>query len=172
MSALIFAAGCSFVDEKSPPSTSHADQPATSSSQATPSSPSMTDEPRTLEAAVRSGQESADRFTSGDYAGAWDLYSAAFQRGVSRSDYDKLGKTCDGASGPGLLIRVKGARLEGSDKAIVRLTVGEYAQSRTMTRENGQWRQEPNPDFAKELGKPIASIIVAEKAAGNCTGGS
>ena len=128
-------------------------------------------QPLTLEAATAAGQEISDRYSSGDYGGAWDLYSSAFQDGIGREDYVLLGQTCSGANGSGLPIATTGVRMEGDDKAIVRLELMGVQQSRTMVYEYGEWRQEPSPEFAAQLGQPVQDIIAAQKASGGCQGG-
>lgn len=130
------------------------------------SSSSSSEAPKTLDAAVEAGQEVSDRFSSGDFAGSWDLMSSEFKDGISREDYVKLSSEC---SGTGIPIDVEGVRMEG-DEAIVRLAIGDFKQSRTMVYEDGQWLQAPSPDFKEDLGKPVEKIIKEKKAAGECTG--
>lgn len=115
-------------------------------------------------------QEMSDRFSSGDYAGAWDLTSTTFKKGISRTDYATLGKTCNGANGLGLKIATTGVRMEGENQAIVRLELMGVQQTRTMSYEDGRWGQEPSPEFAPQLGRPVADIIAAQKASGGCKG--
>ena len=143
-----------------------ADDAAAGDSEGGSSSPTS-EAPKTLDAAVEAGQEVSDRFSSGDFAGSWDLMSSEFKDGISREDYAKLSSEC---SGTGIPIDVEGVRLEGEDEAIVRLAIGDFTQSRTMVFEDGQWLQAPSPHFREDLGKPVEKIIEEKKAAGECTG--
>jgi uncharacterized lipoprotein YehR (DUF1307 family) len=45
--------------------------------------PTAAAQPKTLEAAVAAEQENADRYSSGDYAGQWLLYSARLREAIS-----------------------------------------------------------------------------------------
>lgn len=115
-------------------------------------------------------QEIADRFFSGDYVGAWDMYSERYQKGISREDYERLGQICTAPNGSGLSGEAKGVRMEGNEKAFARLEFLGVQQSYTMVYEKGAWRQEPTPQTAKSLGKPLDQIIRDRRAAGSCNG--
>lgn len=131
------------------------------------SASSASEEPRTLDAAVEAGQEVSDRHSSGDFAGSWDLMSSEVKDGMSREDYVKLNEEC---ASTGVPIDVEGVRMEGKDSAVVRLTVEDFQQSRTMVYEDGQWLQAPSPDFKAELdNKPVQKVIQDRKAEGSCS---
>jgi integrase len=51
-------------------------------------------EPKTLEAATATAQELANRFTSGDYAGAWEMKSKQLRDNLSEVDYVTYNNTC------------------------------------------------------------------------------
>lgn len=52
------------------------------------------EEPKTLEAATATAQELANRFTSGDYAGAWEMKSKQLRDNLSEADYVTYNNTC------------------------------------------------------------------------------
>lgn len=124
------------------------------------------DEPKTLEAATAADQERANRYSSGDLAGAWLLSSRQFREGISQSDYVAYTQTC---KSPGLPITVEGVRMIGSDQAIVREDVLGFKHSVTMVYEDGHWVRAPDADFAASLGQPLDKLIASEKAAGRCS---
>ncbi len=142
--------------------------PAPSAS-STASSASSSGDPRTLDAAVASAQENADRFSSGDYAGSWELLTPSFQKLISQDDYVKVATACSGgADGSGMPIQVTGVRMSGEDKAIVRLELLGVKESRTMLYVNGRWLQDVSPGF--KSGMTAAERIAARKADGSCNG--
>ncbi|GAA4514743.1 hypothetical protein GCM10023191_083690 [Actinoallomurus oryzae] len=51
-------------------------------------------EPRTDAGVRAAAQEEFDSYSSGDYGGAWDVFSAAGQRAISRANYQRLLKLC------------------------------------------------------------------------------
>lgn len=133
------------------------------------STASSSGDPRTLDAAVASAQENADRFSSGDYAGSWELLAPSFQKLISQDDYVKVAIACSGgADGSGMPIQVTGVRMSGEDKAIVRLELLGVKESRTMLYVNGRWLQDVSPGF--KSGMTAAERIAARKADGSCNG--
>ncbi len=99
------------------------------------------------------------------------MMSKQVRDGISQTDYVTLSQTCDQT---GLSAKVIGVRMEGSFKAIVRWEAaapelrafGEV--TKTMFYEDGKWDLAPTPEFAAELGEPVAEVIAQEKAAGRC----
>ena len=75
-------------------------------------------DPQTLEAATAAAQEIADRQTSGDFAGVWRLMSKRVRDNMSETDFVAFSQVCKPTGFP---IKVTGVRMEGSDKAIVRM---------------------------------------------------
>src|SRR4029078_1911118 len=90
-------------------------------------------EPRTVEGAKAAAQTVFDRFSGGDFAGAWDMYTAAGKAGISQAHYVNLNQAC---SRKGLPIQLSSARMEGTDKAIVIAKQLVATQSYTMVYEN------------------------------------
>ena len=99
--ALAFAAGCSGDDA-----------PAGNAAAAAAAGP----EPKTIEGARNAAQTVFDRFSGGDFAGAWDMYTAKGKQAISKADYVKLNEAC---SRKGLAISLTSARMEGPDRAVV-----------------------------------------------------
>jgi hypothetical protein len=127
-------------------------------------------EPKTLEAATAAVQEWADRRSSEDYAGAWQLFNKQVQDGISEADYVTLSETCTSA-----LTKypetAKGVRMDGPDKAVVRLEALGFKISADVLYEDGKWVLAPEPEFEKELGKPVQQIIAERKTNGGCETG-
>ena len=156
-------AGCSSgATSASPPAAGPAQAATTVSPTVTVRPSASPSAAKTLEEATAVAQEMSDRFSSGDYR--------LLLAGISRTDYATLGKTCNGANGLGLKIATTGVRMEGENQAIVRLELMGVQQTRTMSYEDGRWGQEPSPEFAPQLGRPVADIIAAQKASGGCKG--
>jgi hypothetical protein len=109
-------------------------------------------QPKTLEAAVAASQEKNDRFVSGDFAGEWLLFSKQVRDAVSQADYVRYSQRCDDGS---ISATTTGVRMEGTDKAIVRIEAFGVKDSRTMVYEDGQWVQAPTEKMAQKLGKPV-----------------
>ncbi len=114
--------------------------------------------PKTLGAATAAEQENADRYSSGDYAGQWLLYSRQLREAISQSDYVAYAKRCmkEAARPEGLTLTVEGVRMEGDDTAIVRVSLLGVKLTRTMVYEDGQWLQKPTDELTKNFGKPLA----------------
>jgi hypothetical protein len=76
-------------------------------------------QPKTLEAATAAEQENADRYSSGDYAGQWLLYSSRLRDAISQDDYETFAKRCAEAAGSieGMRFTVEGVRLDGDSTA-------------------------------------------------------
>lgn len=102
------------------------------------------DGPQGNEAAVeKAAQEQADRFSSGDYAGAYDMWVADAREAVSKDDYLAWADACSTAGAP---IDVTDVRLEDDTEATVRLGVGGLEQSYKMRLEGDEWSWVPNND--------------------------
>jgi hypothetical protein len=59
------------------------------------------DVPETLSAATAAAQANVDRFSSGDFAGVWELMSREVRDGITQEDFVTFYKTCKKA-GPKL----------------------------------------------------------------------
>lgn len=109
-------------------------------------------QPRTLEAAVAAEQEKQDRGQAGDFAGEWLLFSKVVREELSQADYVAYAKACYTTSNS---VKVTGGRMDGDDKAIVRLELQGDQVTRTMVYEDGRWVQEPLDNWYK---KPLTQL--------------
>ena len=148
--ALSFTAGCSGDDE----------DPAGNAAVA-----AAGPEPKTVEGAKSAAQTVFDRFSGGDFAGAWDMYTAAGKAAITKEDYVKLNEAC---SRKGLAIQLTSARMDGPDRAIVIAKQLVAAQSYTMVYENGAWKLEPAKEGLALYAKGADKAIAAQKKAGTC----
>ncbi|MEV6343900.1 hypothetical protein [Actinoplanes sp. NPDC051851] len=122
-------------------------------------------EPKTLEGAKAAAQTVFDRFSGGDYDGAWEMYTSAGKQAISKKDYVQLNQAC---SRKGLAIQLTSARLEGTDKAIVIAKQLVAAQSYTMVYEKDAWKLEPAQEGLALYKLGAAKAIAAQKKAGTC----
>jgi hypothetical protein len=124
-------------------------------------------EPRTIDGARAAAQTVFDRFSGGDFAGAWEMYTKAGKQAISKDDYVKLNEAC---SRKGLAIQLTSARMEGTDRAIVIAKQLVAAQSYTMVYENTAWKLEPAKEGLALYKQGAAKAIAAQKKAGTCAG--
>ncbi|WP_237569638.1 hypothetical protein [Mycolicibacterium lacusdiani] len=154
---LMFAlGGCSSSPSTDNASGSQSDAATSSTAPAAPTKPEG--QPKTLEAATAAEQENADRYSSGDFAGQWLLYSKQLRDAISQEDYVRFAERCveELGIGDGMTLQVEGVRMEGDSKAIVRVGVlGLVKKSRTMVYEDGQWLQEPTNELTDYFGLPV-----------------
>ena len=150
-SALAFSSACTGDDEA----------PAGEAAHAAAGGP----EPKTVEGARAAAQTVFDRFSGGDFAGAWDMYTAAGKQAISKDDYVKLNEAC---SRKGLAIQLTSARMEGADRAVVIAKQLVAAQSYTMVYEGDAWRLEPAKEGLALYKQGAAKAIAAQKKAGTC----
>ncbi|BCJ55519.1 hypothetical protein Asp14428_69940 [Actinoplanes sp. NBRC 14428] len=122
-------------------------------------------EPKTIDGAKAAAQTVFDRFSGGDFGGAWDMYTAAGKAAISKTDYIKLNETC---SRKGLAIQLTSARMEGADKAVVIAKQLVAAQSYTMVYEQDGWRLEPAKEGLALYAKGADRAIAVQKKAGTC----
>jgi hypothetical protein len=122
-------------------------------------------EPKTIEGARAAAQTVFDRFSGGDFAGAWDMYTAAGKKAITKEDYVKLNQVC---SRKGLAIQLTSARLDGPDKAVVIAKQLVAAQSYTMLYENSAWKLAPAKEGLALYAQGAAKAIAAQKKAGTC----
>jgi len=122
-------------------------------------------EPKNLDGAKLAAQTVFDRFAGGDFAGAWDMYTAAGQRAISKADYVQLNQAC---SRKGLAIRLTSARMDGPDRAVVIARQLAAAQSYTMVYETTAWKLEPAQAGLALYRQGAVKAIAAQKKAGTC----
>jgi hypothetical protein len=122
-------------------------------------------EPKTVEGAKAAAQTVFDRFSGGDFAGAWDMYTQAGKASISQADYVKLNETC---SRKGIAIQLTSARMEGTDKAVVIAKQLDATQSYTMAYENNAWKLQPAPEGMALYKLGAAKAIATQKKAGTC----
>ncbi|MCY1145299.1 hypothetical protein OWR29_45485 [Actinoplanes sp. Pm04-4] len=151
VSALAFSSACTGDDEA----------PAGEAAQAAAGGP----EPKNVEAAKSAAQTVFDRFAGGDFAGAWDMYTAAGKAAITKADYVKLNQAC---SRKGLAIQLTSARMEGTDRAVVIAKQLVAAQSYTMVYEGDAWKLEPAKEGLALYKQGAAKAIAAQKKAGTC----
>lgn len=108
-------------------------------------SPSSTAEftEKNLDTAVAAMQEYSDRYTSGDYEGAYDLSATETRDAYSVEEFTRIQEAC--YQGGGMPIDVEGVRVDG-DEATVRLVVGEFKESRKALYQEGGWKSAPTKD--------------------------
>ena len=124
-------------------------------------------EPKSIDGAKAAAQTVFDRFAGGDFAGAWDMYTAAGKAAISKDDYVKLNQAC---SRKGLAITLSSARMDGADHAIVIAKQLVATQSYTMVYESGAWKLEPAKEGLALYKLGAVKAIAAQKKAGTCAG--
>ncbi|MFI5491614.1 hypothetical protein [Actinoplanes sp. NPDC051859] len=149
--ALAFSAACS----------DDAETPAGNAAAAAEGGP----EAKNLDGAKKAAQNVFDRFSGGDFAGAWEMYTAAGKAAITKDDYVKLNEAC---SRKGLSITLSSARMEGTDKAVVIAKQLVAAQSYTMVYEETAWKLEPAKEGLALYAKGADKAIAAQKKAGTC----
>jgi hypothetical protein len=122
-------------------------------------------EPKTIDGARSAAQTVFDRFSGGDFAGAWEMYTRTGKQSISKTDYVKLNEVC---SRKGLAIQLTSARMDGQDRAIVIAKQLVAAQSYTMVYENDAWKLEPAKEGLALYKQGAAKAIAAQKKAGTC----
>ena len=126
-------------------------------------------QPKTVEGAKEAAQNVFDRFSGGDFAGAWEMYTTEGKQAISKDDYIKLNQAC---SRKGLAIQLASARMEGTDKAIVIAKQLVAAQSYTMVYEGEAWKLQPAKEGLALYKLGAAKAIAAQKKAGTCANNS
>ena len=122
-------------------------------------------EPKNIEGAKTAAQTVFDRFSGGDFAGAWDMYTTAGKQAITKDDYIKLNTAC---SRKGLAIQLTSARMEGTDRAVVIAKQLVAAQSYTMVYEGESWKLEPAKEGLALYSKGAEKAIAVQKKAGTC----
>ena len=122
-------------------------------------------EPQTIAALKSMAQEQADRYSSGDYGGAWDMWSKKSMSVISRSDYVKLITACFKS---GLPLKVSSARIDSPGKATVRLGLGDIQRTYHPSYEDGRWVWNPTAEGLAQYSGGAAEAIKKLKASGDC----
>lgn len=155
VATLLLAAACS-----SPATDTAADQPGTAPAVTTPAA-----QPQTADGAKAAAELVFSRFGGGDYAGAWDLYTAAGKAAIKREDYVAFQEECHT---PGVVVEAADARLEDAVTAVVTGKALGFAQSYEMRYEGGRWLLQPEADTMKSFAGGAESAIAARRADGGC----
>jgi len=133
---------------------------------ATPATPKSSNDPRTV-AAAKVAVEAENRQLSGDYAGAWELYTAAGKAAISKDDFVRLQTACPPKL-HGQQARATEGRLEDPNTAVIRIQVAGQTTARTMRNEGGHWLTEPSDTALADFKLGVDQAIAKQKAAGNC----
>ena len=122
-------------------------------------------QPEDLAAATVASQEKADRHASGDFAGEWLLYVRNLREGITQQDFVHYSQVC---SRTGLKLKATGVRMDGNDRAIVRLELLGGTRAYTWAYEDGAWYQMPDDFLSSNFGKSGDQLIAADKGQGHC----
>jgi hypothetical protein len=128
--------------------------------------PASSNDPRTV-AAAKAAVEAVDRQLSGDYAGAWELYTAAGKAAISKDDFVRLQTACPPKS-HGQQARATEGRLEDPNTAVIRIEVAGATAARTVRNEGGHWLIEPSDTALADFKLGVDQAIAKQKAAGTC----
>lgn len=161
---LLAAAGCSSHD----PAAETATPPAAGGAPAAQSSTAAT-EPRT-EAAVRAAaSEEFDSYAAGDYGAAWDLWSAAGKRAISRAKYMHLFELCPEVA-KGIRFEIQRVTMDSDREAHVRVSRMAIAvMTYQFVYESGRWRFVPAPEAMNDYRtKTVKEITQERRATGGC----
>lgn len=122
--------------------------------------------PKDLAAATAAAQEKTDRHTSGDFAGEWLLYTKRLRDGITQQNFVHYSEVC---SPTGFKLKAIGVRMDGADRAIVRIeALGAANKAFTWAYEDGAWYQVPDDFLTSNLGKTGDQLIAQDKAHGHC----
>lgn len=120
------------------------------------------------DALTKAAQEQADRYTSGDFAGAWDMWTDDAKGVMSEADYVTFAKEC---AGTGMPLDVAEARIEDDGTGTVRLALGDFASSYSMEYEGDAWSWVPNDDSLAMYERGAQGAIDAATEGGSCVNG-
>lgn len=139
--------------------------PAPAPASTAPTTPTATPQPKTEDGAKAAAQEAFDRYTSGDFAGAWLMYSDEGRAAVTQADYVRLNTACPKLQR--IQVTIAAVRIDG-DKATVRAQLGQLVDSYVMDYQHGQWLLEPTATALANYKAGIDQTIAASKANGSC----
>lgn len=159
-------AGCSSTDSGD---SGAATPPPAVGAPATQGAASTATEPRT-EAAVRAAAtEEFDSYSAGDYGEAWDLWTAAGKKAISRKNYMHLFELCpDVASGA--RFDIQRVTMDSDHEAHVRVSrLGIAVMSYQFAYEDGHWRYVPTPESMNNYRtKTVQQMAADRRAQGGC----
>jgi hypothetical protein len=118
-------------------------------------------------AAARAAQDATDRQLSGDYAGAWETYTAAGKAAIGKADFVRLQTACP-PKGLHQRARVVDGRLEDANTVVVRVNLSGGIAARTLRYEGGKWLIEPSDTAAADFKLGVDQAVAKKKAAGTC----
>jgi hypothetical protein len=135
IAAVVALTGCSTSKATTTPAAPAPSAQATSSAAA---------QPRTQAAVKAAATEKFDAYASGDYAGAWEIWTASAKKTLSRQNYEKLFELCPPVA-ESLPFTIKAVRLAPDKKsAVVRAQRSIALISFRFVYEGGQWRYVPS----------------------------
>ncbi|WP_328414493.1 hypothetical protein OG470_20300 [Micromonospora sp. NBC_00389] len=123
-------------------------------------------EPKTVDAAKALAQREFDTYASGDWKGAWDLWTSVGKAAISRDEYARLNAECKTITG--LTFEITTARLEGEDTAIVNYKRSIVAGTSEIRYVDGQWRYQPDAESMADYAKGVDKVIAEGRASGRC----
>jgi hypothetical protein len=128
-------AGCS--DSKKEPGEPTADRPTVE----------VTAQPQDAQTAQVTAEQVFENLSSGDWAGAWELWTDSAQSSVAKDAYVDLVSTCTGLQGQYVVTGLTPVDDSTATVKWTRTPAGGSATSGTNTikYQNGHWRFEPDP---------------------------
>lgn len=102
-------------------------------------------------------EEQVRRYTSQDYAGAWELWSARGQRAVSRYDYARVSYACAGLAE----LSVVDVRRVGPRRAVATLLRPGGTVDYPLVYERGRWRWQPAADVLRSFRAGVEAVVAS-----------
>jgi hypothetical protein len=136
---------------------------------ASPAAKERKAEPRTEDAVRAVAQEEVDTYASGDYGGAWDLWTDSAKKLISRADYEKLFELCPpvAAGIPFTIEKIKLAPDRNS--ATVRYSRSIAVMSFRYVYEGGRWRYVPEARNQRDYRtKSVEELAASRRKDGAC----
>jgi hypothetical protein len=124
-------------------------------------------EDKSAKAARAAAQEAFDRYSSGDYGGAWETYTDEGRAAISKADFVSFNDQCP----PKIRdkkVSVVSTRLENSTTAVARLRAGDSLTAYTLRYQHGHWRLQPSADATAMWRLGVAKAVAKAKASGLC----
>ncbi|WP_019631691.1 hypothetical protein [Actinomadura atramentaria] len=138
--------------------------PTTPAAEATTSKPPA--QPRTVTALRKAAKEEFDAYSSGDYGAAYDLWTTAAKKVISRADYEKTFELCTPLA-EGIPFKIKAARVAG-DKGVVRAERSIALLSFHFLYEDGAWHYVPDKASLRNLKQGVRKAVAKNKSEGLC----
>ena len=102
-------------------------------------------------------EEQVRRWTSRDYAGAWELWSARGQATLSRYDYERLSYACAGV----VALTVEDVRTLDARRAVATLRRAGGTVDYPLVRERGRWRWQPAADDLRSYRAGVEALVAS-----------